>query len=169
MRARPAARTTARSAAAAILSAALVVVGLTGCTFMTPQATVDHYDPSDGINVTVGELEVRNALLLSADGTTARLLVSIDNPTKYGVQVKVQYENADSAKVDDSLYVNAHSVASFGGADDTRITLTGIDARPGSLFPVFVQYDDVTGKQLWLPVLNGALSEYADLVPASTQ
>jgi len=167
VRARPAARTATRNAAAAILSAALVVVGLTGCTFMTPQATVDQYDPSDGINVTVGELQVRNALLLSADGTTASLLVSIDNPTRYGVQVNVQYENADSVKVDDSLYVNANSVANFGGADDKRLTLTGIDAEPGSLFPVFLQYDDVTGKQLWVPVLDGSMKEYADLVPTA--
>lgn len=155
----------ARSTAAAALGAALVLAGLTGCTFMTPQATTGHYEPSDGISATVGDLEVRNALLLSADGTSASLLVNIENPTKYGVQVKVQYEDADNAKVDETVHVNAGSVASFGGADADRIILSGIDAKPGSLFPVFIQYEDATGKQLWLPVLDGSLSEYADLVP----
>ena len=155
----------ARSTAAAALGAALVLAGLTGCTFMTPQATTEHYEPSDGINATVGELEVRNALLLSADGTSASLLVSIQNPTKYGVQVNVQYEDADNAKVDDTIYINAGSVGSFGGADSARILLSGVDAKPGTLFPVYFQYEDVSGKQLWVPVLDGSLSEYADLVP----
>lgn len=155
----------ARSTAAVALGAALVLVGLTGCTFMTPQATTTQYDPSDGINATVGELEVRNALLLSADGTTASLLINFENPTKFGITVKVQYENATAEKVDETVHVNSGSVASFGGADADRIILSGIDAKPGSLFPVFIQYEDVSGKQLLVPVLNGAMSQYADLVP----
>lgn len=157
----------ARSVGAAALGAALVLGGLTGCTFITPQATTDHYDPSDGIGATVGDLQVRNALLLTADGTTGSLLINLDNPTEYGVQVKVQYENAADTKVDESVYINAGSVASFGGPDADRITLTDIDAPAGSLFPVFIQYGDVSGKQLWLPVLDGSMSQYADLVPTS--
>ncbi|GAA3734084.1 hypothetical protein GCM10022239_07790 [Leifsonia bigeumensis] len=160
MRVRP-----GRRAVAAALGAALVLGALTGCTFITPQATTVHYDASDGIGATVGDLQVRNALLLTADGTTGSLLINLDNPTKYGVQVKVQYENADKAKVDDTVYVNAGSVASFGGQDSDRILLTGIDAPAGSLFPVFIQYGDVTGKQLWVPVLDGSMSQYAPLVP----
>lgn len=157
----------ARSVGAAALGTALVLGGLTGCAFITPQATTVHYDPSDGIGATVGDLQVRNALILTADGTTGSLLINLDNPTKYGIQVKVQYENADEAKVDQDVYVNSGSVATFGGADANRITLTDIDAPAGSLFPVFIQYDDVTGKQLWLPVLDGSMSQYSDLVPTS--
>ncbi len=155
----------ARSAVAAVLGAALVLGGATGCTFMTPQTTTKHYDASDGIGATVGDLQVRNALLLTADGSTASLLINIDNPTKFGIPVKVQYENAAKAKVDTTVYVNAGAVKGFGGEGSDRIILSGIDAPPGSLFPVFIQYGDATGKQLWLPVLDGAASEYAALVP----
>lgn len=165
MRARLGRSTVARSATAAALGAALVLGALTGCTFITPQATTEHYDPSDGIGATVGDLQIRNALLLTADGTTGSLLINVDNPTKYGVQVKVQYENADKTKVDENVYVNGGSVASFGGPDAKRILLSGIDAPAGTLFPVFIQYGDVSGKQLWVPVLDGSMSQYADLVP----
>lgn len=158
----------ARNAVATALSAALVLVGVTGCTFITPQATTNYYDASDGIGTTLGELAVRNALLLSSDGTEASLLINLSNPTKYGVEVTLQYERADKSKVDQTLYVNSNSVAMFGGNDSGRIVLTGVDAKPGTLFPVFLQYDDVSGKQLFLPVLDGSIPQYSDLLPTAT-
>lgn len=154
----------ARLAASAVLMA-LVLGGTTACTFMTPQVTLKHYDPSDGIGATVGQIEVRNALLLTADGESASLLINLVNPSDTGIQVKLQYENADKTKVDESVYVNAGSVKSLGGPDAAQLVLTGLDAQAGSLFPVFVQYDDVSGKQLWVPVLDGSDSHYADLLP----
>jgi hypothetical protein len=158
----------ARFAASAVL-VALVLGATTGCTFLTPQATTDHYDPSDGIGATIGDVQVRNAFLLTGDGETASLLVNLVNEDDKGIQVNVQYEDASSAKVDESIFVNAGSVKSLGGADDPRLLLTGIDAPAGSLFPVFFQYGDVTGEQLWLPVLDGSSADYADLVPDSDQ
>lgn len=142
----------ARLAASAVL-VALVTVGLTGCTFFTPQATTMKYDPSDGIGTTVGDIVVNNALLVSADGENASLIVSLHNRSEFGEDVSIQYENAESAKVNDSVFVNSQSVVSLGASGPSHVVLTGIDAPAGSLFPVFIQYGDVTGKQLWLPVL----------------
>ena len=157
----------ARLAASAALLA-LVLVGTTGCTFITAQATTNHYDPSDGIGSTIGDLQVRNALLLTGDGTTASLLINFANDGKVGVDVKLQYENADKTKVDGSVYVNAGDVTSLGAADDKKFVLTGIDAPAGTLFPVFIQYGDVTGKQLWIPVLDNREAHYADLLPSES-
>lgn len=153
----------ARLAASAIL-VALVVGGTTGCTFMTPQATTDHYDPSDGIGASLGDVQVNNALLVTDNGTTASLVIALHNSSNFGVQVSIQYENAKKQKVNDSIFVNAESVSSIGAENTKKVVLTGIDAPAGSLFPVFLQYGDVTGKQLWIPVLapNG---EYAKLAP----
>ena len=157
----------ARFAASAVL-VALVLGGTTACTYMTPQSTIKSYDPSDGIGTTIGDVEVRNALLLTADGTSASLLINFINSSKYGVDVTVQYENAAGEKVNDSVHVNAGDVKSLGGAEDKRLILTGIKAPAGALFPVFIQYGDVTGKQLWVPVLDGRELQYADLLPSAT-
>lgn len=157
----------ARFAASAVL-VALVLGGTTACTFVTPQATTKHYDPSDGIGTTLGDVEVRNALLLTGDGTTASLLINFINTSKYGVDITVQYESASKGKVNNSVYVNAGEVASLGGATDKRLILSDINAPAGALFPVFIQYGDVTGKQLWLPVLDGGEAQYTDLLPSST-
>lgn len=157
----------ARLAASAVL-VALVLGGTTACTFMTPQATTQHYDASDGIGATVGQIEVRNALLLSDDGKTASLLINLVNTSDRGIQVTLQYQNADKAKVDQGVFVNAGSVKSFGGPDSSQLVLTNLDAPAGSLLPVFIQYEDVSGKQLWIPILTGAESEYAGLLPTET-
>ena len=156
----------ARLAASAVL-VALLALGTTGCTYMTDQATTTKYDPSDGIGTTLGDMQVVNALLVTADGATASLLINLVNHSGYGVQVNIQYENSEKTKVNDSVYVNADSVKSLGGSDASKLILSGIDAPAGSLFPVFLQYGDVTGQQLWIPVLapNG---EYASLAPEST-
>lgn len=156
----------ARLAASAAL-VALLAIGTTGCTFITDQATTTKYDPSDGISATIGDIQLENTALVTADGTTASLLINIVNHSAYGVDVNVQYENADKTKVNDSVFVNAGSVKSLGGTDAAKIVLSGIDAPAGSLFPVFIQYGDVTGKQMWLPVLapNG---EYSSFAPEET-
>jgi hypothetical protein len=151
-------------AASAVL-VALVLGGTTACTFMTPMVTTKHYDASDGIGATVGQIEVRNAILLTADGQNASLLINLINTGDTGIQVNLQYQNSDKAKVDESVFVNAGSVKSLGGPDATQLLLSGLDAPAGSLFPVFIQYDDVSGKQLWVPVLDGSAGEYATLLP----
>lgn len=154
----------ARLAVSAVL-VALLAVGTSGCTFMTPQVTTIAYDASDGVGTTVGDIQVLNALLVSEDGENASLIVSLHNSSAYGVQVKVQYENATNTKVDESVFVNARSVNSLGAAGPSDVVLTGIDAPPGSLFPVFFQYGDETGSELWLPVLEPK-DAYKGLAPA---
>lgn len=156
----------ARFAASAVL-VALVLGGTTACTFVTPQATTKQYEPSDGIGTTIGEVQVRNALLLTGDGTTASLLINFVNDSEFGVDVHVQYENASSEKIDSTVYVNAGDVKSLGGAEDKQLIFSDIDAPAGALFPVFIQYGDETGQQLWLPVLDGRGSAYADLLPST--
>lgn len=142
----------ARLAASAILIA-LLTAGTTGCTFMTPQATIMNYDPSDGIRATVGDIKINNALLVSEDGENASLVVSLHNTSDQSIRVKLQYENSKNAKVNDTISVPAGSVVSLGGKDATKLVLSGITAPTGDLFPVFFQYGDVTGQQMWLPVL----------------
>lgn len=157
----------ARLAASAVL-VALVTIGLTGCTFLTSQATTNPYDPSDGIGTTIGDLKVNNALLITADGENASLIVSLQNNSEFGEQVSIQYEDTSNSKVNDSVYVNSRSVVSLGASGPSSVVLTGVDAPAGSLFPVFIQYGDVTGQQLWVPVLEPT-GPYADLAPAPSE
>lgn len=155
--------------AASVVLASVVLLSTAGCTFFAPQTTLKPYDPSDGVNTQIGDVYIRNVLLLTKDGSDASLLVNVVNETDNGVKVTFQYEGKDSdgvtGKVNDSIFANPGVPTSFGGSNDPRIVFTGIDAKPGSLFPVFVQYGDETGKQLLVPVLDGTLKPYNELLP----
>ena len=47
-------------------SLALSAVLLSGCSLTAEIANLEPYDPSDGVGVTLGDVAVRNALLVTA-------------------------------------------------------------------------------------------------------
>jgi hypothetical protein len=143
--------------------AALVLLGTSACNFVAPQATSDMYEPSDGTATTVGDVKVANALLISADGDEANLVASFINKSDSRVRLTLQYESG-SKKVDETVTVGARQAQRVGG-DGVEVMLENIDAKPGDLFPIYLQYGDAEGKQLLVPVLDGTQPEYADLLP----
>lgn len=158
----------ARRAASVVLAAA-VLLSTAGCTFFAPQTTLKPYEPSDGVNTQIGDVYIRNVLLLADHHGDASLLANVVNESDNGVKVSFQYEgensDGDKGKVDTSVFANPGKVSSLGGFQDDQVVLKGIDAEPGTLFPIFVQYGDQTGKQLMVPVLDGTLKPYDELLP----
>ena len=154
--------------AASIALAALVVTGTSACNFLAPAATLTQYDSSDGVNATVADLKVRNAIVLNArDNSVGSLLVSLVNGGDSDMHVTIQYADADGNRVDTMAMLAPGESAEFGSSDQNRILLENIDAQPGSLLPVFFTYGSETGVELLVPVLDGTLSQYSDLVPSS--
>ena len=150
---------------ASVVLATTVALLTTACTFLTPQATLDKYDPSDGTSVTVGDVMVQNAILLSNDGETASLLAVIVNRGSSSANVKLQYETASGAKVDESVLVDANSTKSIGDNRGDDLILENLDAPLGSLFDLYVQVGNDTGDVFGVPVLDGSLPEYRSLLP----
>jgi len=155
--------------AATVVVAASLLLSTAGCSFFAPQATLKRYDPSDGVGATVGQVKVRNALLLTKDGQVASFLVNLVNDGEKTVNVLIQYNgttaSGTSGKVDTRVQLDAGEVKTFGSSETRQLIFTGIDSKAGSLFPVFVQYGTQTGEQLLVPVLDGSLSEYSTLLP----
>lgn len=163
------ARTRAARAAAALVLAGVTVFGAAGCTFLTPTATLIQYDPSEGAGLNVGDIAIRNALLLPGEeGDTFSLVMTVTNRASDGAEVRLQFEGADG-KTDGSIILDAGQTRSFGTAEGTdQLVLTGLDATEGSLFPIYVQTGDEPGKMLLVPVLNPNQPEYENLRPTST-
>ena len=91
-----------RAVAAAALALALGV-GLTGCNMISPQRTQMEYAASDGINVDLGSIAVRNALLIvdtdTAEASQANLVAGIVNRTTEDAQVTVALEGASPVQL----------------------------------------------------------------------
>jgi sugar lactone lactonase YvrE len=156
----------ARAAASVIVAGALVL-GASGCSFIAPQATLIHYEPSDGTAATIGDVKARNVIALSEDGTSANLILTLVNDSNKPQVVNFQYEDAAGAKSNASVSVQRNSSTPVGyNEDDKSVTLAGIDVTVGSLIPVYLQYGDEEGKLMLVPVLDGAQPQFATLTPA---
>lgn len=153
--------------AASVVLAAGILMGTSACNLLAPQATTNHYDASDGVSGTVGDIAVRNAILISDGATSANLLVTIVNTGDSARNLSVQY-TAAGQKVTQQVTVAPKATVSVGTPDVPAVTLANIDAKPGALFPVFMQYGQETGVELLVPVLDGTLGQYSTLVPTAT-
>jgi hypothetical protein len=158
----------ARFAASALMGA-LLVFGTAGCAFVTPQATLMEVEASDGVNGQTGDVAVRNAIVISEDGTLGSLLVSFVNTGDSAVRVTVQYEDGESGeRVTQTVSVQGGgAITSFGASDRDDILLSNT-TKPGSLFPIYFQAGDAEGEQMLVPVLNTSLPEYSGLAPTPT-
>jgi hypothetical protein len=151
----------ARLAASAALALGLAL-GASGCSMVTYQATTEHYDASDGVSLNVGELKVRNALVVSEDGVDGNLVMSVVNTGEDDVTLGVQV--GDGGEVTE-IDVEAGQTVSLG-ADEEPVLLEGLDAEVGGLVSLYFQYGDVEGVEQPVPVLDSRLPEYADLAPS---
>ncbi len=151
----------ARLAASAALALGLAL-GASGCSMVTYQATTEHYDASDGVSLNVGDLDVRNALVVSDDGVDGNLVMTVVNSSDDDVTLGVQIgSGGDTTEIE----VGAGQTLALGSEEEEPVLLEGIDAEPGGLVSLYFQYGDVEGVEKQVPVLDSRLPEYADLAP----
>jgi len=152
-----------RVATAAAL-AALVMLGVAAC---APIASLKPYDASDGVSTTVGQVKVLNALVLTKSGKDGNLLFSAYNPTDGTIQLNVQYDDrGDRTTLHATLQPDA--TTDFGYGADGQFLLAGLGVKPGSLAHIYFQYGDEPGSQVPVPVLDGSLPQYQNLLPTPT-
>ncbi|MBX9718332.1 MAG: DNA modification methylase [Microbacteriaceae bacterium] len=151
--------------AASIALAAALIVGATGCTFSAEIATEKEYDPSDGVGAEVGELAIRNALLIGETGDELNLVMTVASAADVDRRLTVQWEAAGE-RVTEAIVVAAGDRTRVGGPDDeNQIVITGSGATIGGLVPVFFAYNGAAGVEVLVPVLDGALPEYELYIP----
>lgn len=154
--------------AASIVLALAVAAGTAGCGLIAPQATTKHYDASDGVSGNVGSIDVRNAFIVTdgVGGKVGSLVVSLVNTDTKSHRVAITSGSSGSAA---EITVQPGEVKTVGSEPDkassSNVFLTPFDALPGSLYPVYFQYGDETGVKLQVPVLDGGLPDYKNLVP----
>jgi len=152
--------------AASIALAAALLLATTGCTFGAAIATEKEYDPSDGVGTEVGELAVRNALLIGDDPENLNLVMTVVNASDVDKRLSVQWSDG-SERVTEVVVISANSRTAFGGPDQPQVLVTGSTDVIGGLVPLFLSYGSVPGVELLVPVLDGSLPEYELLVPSS--
>lgn len=153
-----------RSRRPAVLAATVLSVCLvSGCSSFSEQTTELQYAPSDGAQGDAGDLAVRNLLFVAEDAESpGALLGVILNSGSEDIDVTLGSENG----VEESFRVPAGSSVSLGPDGDEQVEVDPVAVVPGRTVPVTVTggADSIV---LSTPVLDGSLSDYADLVPTA--
>ena len=149
---------------ASIALAAAQLVGTTGCTFSAEIATEKEYDPSDGVGIEVGELAIRNALLIGDDPENLNLVMTVVSSADTDRRLTVQWQSGGE-RVSEEVFVSANGTTIFGGPEQDQLLVVGSGATIGGLVPLYFSYSGAEGRELPVPVLDGTLPEYELYVP----
>ena len=149
----------ARLAASAALALGIAIGG-SGCAMITYQATTEKYDPSDGVSADLGSLAIRNMLVVSEDGEEGNMVLSVTNSSTEDATLELQVAG-ETVEVE----VQAGQTVSPGAGDEEPVLVERLDAEVGGLVPVFLTTEGAEGREVGVPVLDGRLPEYEDLVP----
>lgn len=151
---------------ASIALGAVVLLGTTGCSMISPQATTIPYSAADGVNVKdSGPLQVRNALIVADEsGADGNFVAAIVNATAESQTLTLEFGEGEAA-ISKTVRVPANTVVSLGADDTDPLLVEGIDTKPGADLPVFFQSGDGETVRADVPVLDGTLPYLAPLVP----
>ena len=149
---------------AAVAVAASLLLGTAGCTFMNPIASRIDYAPSDGTQVSFEHVDARNFMYLSDGKGNAALFGSLVNRGLETSSVKLQYTDATSNEKKEAIYTLLPSQKLDFGYNGTSALNFNLGGKLGGTVTVFVIAGSETGKAMSVPVLDGTLSEYTDLV-----
>jgi hypothetical protein len=153
---------------ASLAVGALVAFSATGCASLTHQATTIPYSASDGVNVPETEgaaVDVRNALVVADDdGLDGNLVAALVNNTDESATLNLEWDGETA-----TVRIPAGESVSLGAGTEGPLLLEGINTKPGSTLPLYFQSGDAEGVLVEVPVLDGCLEHFADLVPGGGQ
>lgn len=160
----------ARSARPALTRVALVgiaglsVLGLSACSVTNQITTKSDYAASDGVRVSLGEVTVINLMVLSAaEGDPGTVLGAVANHGPDRVEVSIA--PADDSAQDTSFDVPGGGTVLLGPDRDDSLELDPTPVPPGSMVDLTITSDRDGSTTVRVPVLDGTLPAYSDLVP----
>ena len=151
---------------ASIAVGAAVVLGTTGCSMISPQATTIEYSAAEGVNVYgSGPLDVRNAFIVAnEDGSEGNFVAAVVNQTDESHTLRIELGEGSST-IPLTVRVPARSTLSLGADGEDPIMVQNLDTEPGADIPGYFQSGDGDGTLISVPVLDGELDYLAPLVP----
>lgn len=152
-----------RALATAAVASALLL-GTAGCGVFTPTATLKHYDPTDGVSANIGDLSVRNLLLITNGVGDAAVVGNIVNNGSSLEFLTLEVRGATPLSTETGAYPGN---TKLGIADDNPVVFYGAGVVAGEYVDVYLQYGDHEGQLVSVPVLDGTNPLYAPYVPSA--
>ncbi|QIM15243.1 DNA modification methylase [Leucobacter insecticola] len=155
--------------ASSIAIAATIALGATGCSLIAPQGTTVPYAPSDGINVDVEGVSVRNLMLIADEsGKNFNVVFSTVNLTSQDQELIITFTGEGTQQARAEFVVPTGSTR-FGNPDgpEVPVLVTIPKLEPGATVDAYLRTSGSEEKQRFVPVLDGEHEEYrAYVLPA---
>lgn len=162
-----------RRIASSIALAAAVALGATSCGLLVPQNTTQTYAPSDGIDVNVGGLMVRNLMLIADEsGENFNVVFTGVNEAENSGLLRITFVSADGATEASADFLLEQGLTVFGDPNGevapVLVTIPGAKAG-GTVTAYFEGSGGNEEISLQVPVLDGSLFEYSEYVLSPAQ
>lgn len=159
--------------ALALASVLVVPALLAGCSATNPVTTAMNYDASDGVSASVGDVRLLNLLVASnGDGEPGAVLGAVSNEGEDArVAIAVAGGEPQAFPVDAGQVVLLGSAATggeegaAGGQTTEEVELEAVDVPAGALLELEITTDLGGTRTVSVPVVDGSLPPYEDLVP----
>ena len=143
--------------------AATLLLGTAGCGIFVDSATLKPYSAGDGLNVNVGDLHLRNVLVITDDSGDASLVATIVNNTTNVQYLTVQFRT--DTPVDLKIVAN-EGLTKVGLADDNPAIANGTALKAGQYVDIYFQYGGQDGVTMSIPVIDSTNPLYAPYAPS---
>jgi hypothetical protein len=142
------------------LGALGLALSLSACTTIT---TDEPYAASDGIRASVGDVEVLNLLVVtSEEGAAGQLLGAATGSASDATSLDI---STPDGAVGIPLSIDAGETVNFALEDASLTRIESVPVAPGANLEVTLTDGEGRTSVVQVPVLDGTLPEYADLVP----
>jgi hypothetical protein len=149
-----------RKVTSALAISAALLLGTTGCSLNHNVDSMQAYAPSDGSQIDLGNVKLRNFIYLS-NGAGGKLIGSVVNNDAKDITVQFEYTDFDTRTQTDPITVSAGETLGLGAGSDTEGLPVTISGLPGQNITIWVSINGATGQELVVPVLDGTLEQYA--------
>jgi len=150
-----------RALATTSLSVALLF-GTAGCGVLLEPATLQSYSPSDGVNADIGDVSVRNALVVTNDSGDGALVMTLVNSSEALVFVTVELRGDVKLSASVAAYPG---ITKVGIPDDNPLVFTNAEFVAGTYSEIYFQYGNFEGALATVPVLDDSEAFYAPYAP----
>lgn len=145
--------------------AAVGVIAALSVAACSPVLTQKPYAASDGVRVTwqdKGQIRAENVLVIAAEeGGDARVVAGLANGSSQDAEIEIGFTDGAS----ESVNVPAGTTVLLNGSGTDDVVLSSIPVPPGATVDMTFTTAAQGTVQVKVPVVDGSLTEYADLVP----
>lgn len=161
-----------RRIASSVALAAALALGATGCSLIAPQGTTEPYAPSDGIDVNLEGVDIRNLLLVADEsGENFNVVFTAVNGGDAPALVRITFVAEGGSAEASADFLVEPGLTAFGNPEgDIVPTLVSIQgAVAGGTANAYFEVSGGAEVNREVPVLDGTLPEYRDYVISASQ